>query len=418
MTGGLKYAVALGLCLVAFVVAPDALGVEEGEFQIERSAQSAEIIDQGGRLADAIERSLQRIHLPAGFHISLYAIAPGARHMAVAPNTGIVFVGSRGSDFWALIDRDGDGRADRVERFAPTIALRVPNGGCFSKAGDLYLPELNRVLVFPGAEHFFDAQSYQGRILVPEGELIPVSEESRGHGARVCDVGPDGKLYIALGQPYNVSPPDKIALYEKAGIGGILRMNLDGSGREVFATGIRNSVGMDFNPTTGELWFTDNQVDGMGDEVPPGEINRASAPGQNYGFPWYGGGTTRTLEYMSSTPPQNLVAPAVEMVAHAADLGMTFYTGAMFPPAFRGGIFSAQHGSWDRSIPVGARVMFTPIGKDGAPGKPFAFAEGWLVKASGEYWGRPVDVAQLADGSILVSDDRLGAIYRIWYDGP
>jgi glucose/arabinose dehydrogenase len=226
-------------------------------------------------------------------------------------------------------------------------------------------------------------------------------------------VGPDGKLYISLGQPFNVPAKEKLDLYNEWGIGGMIRINQDGTGREVYTRGIRNSVGHDLHPETGELWFTDNQVDGMGDDVPPGEINHQTAAGQNFGFPWYGGGSVRTNEYQDEEPPADVVFPVVETVAHAADLGMTFYSGRMFPAKYRGGIFSAQHGSWNRTKPVGARVMFTEIAEDGSA-TTTPFAEGWLDE-NGEYLGRPVDVAQLRDGSILVSDDLAGAVYRISY---
>jgi glucose/arabinose dehydrogenase len=253
--------------------------------------------------------------------------------------------------------------------------------------------------------------------VVPGGGLVPPAEESRGHGARVCAVGPDDRLYIALGQPYNVTPPAKVALYRRLGMGGIIRMERDGSRREVVAVGLRNSVGMAFNPANGQLWFTDNQVDGMGDDVPPGELDRLTAPGQDFGFPWYGGGHTRTDEYKDSQPPAGVVFPEVEMTAHAADLGMMFYAGGRFPAKYRGGIFSAQHGSWNRTRPVGARVMFTSLREDGGAGKTEVFASGWLDEASGRYRGRPVDVKPYPDGSILVSDDKAGAVYRIWYAG-
>ncbi|HLB80477.1 MAG TPA: PQQ-dependent sugar dehydrogenase, partial [Dongiaceae bacterium] len=230
-------------------------------------------------------------------------------------------------------------------------------------------------------------------------------------------IGPDNKLYISLGQPYNVTPPAKVALYQQLGIGGIIRMNRDGSDREVYATGVRNSVGMDFNPADGSLWFTDNQVDGMGDLIPPGELNKAPGMGNNFGHPWFGGGTVRTDDYKSETPPDGIVHPQVEMDAHAADLGMTFYTGKMFPAKYRGGFFSAQHGSWNRTDPIGARVMFTALDSDGNAASTEVFAEGWLDKATGEYLGRPVDVLQMKDGSLLVSDDLAGAIYRISYGG-
>ena len=253
--------------------------------------------------------------------------------------------------------------------------------------------------------------------IVAQGDLIPKDEESYNHTARVCRVGPDDKLYITLGQPFNVPAPEKAELYKKWGIGGIVRMDRDGKNREVFALGIRNSVGMDINPKDKTVWFTDNQVDGMGDKIPPGELNRAPQPGLHFGFPWYGGGKVRVTEfgYDKETPPANVVFPQVEMDAHAADLGMTFYSGTKFPKKYQGGIFSAQHGSWNRTDPVGARVMFTSLKEDGTADKTEVFAEGWLT-ADGEYIGRPVDVAQLRDGSILVSDDFAGAIYRISYE--
>ncbi|MEM8626208.1 MAG: PQQ-dependent sugar dehydrogenase, partial [Pseudomonadota bacterium] len=193
-----------------------------------------------------------------------------------------------------------------------------------------------------------------------------------------------------------------------------IRMNTDGTGREVYTYGVRNSVGQDFHPVTGELWWTDNQVDGMGDDIPPGELNRQTAAGQHFGHPWYGGGDVRTVEYEGEEVPVDVVMPVVETVAHAADLGMMFYTGNQFPSKYKNAIFSAQHGSWNRTEPVGARVMVSFIAEDGTVTME-PFAEGWLDETSGEYLGRPVDVAQLKDGSILVSDDLAGAIYRIAY---
>jgi len=229
----------------------------------------------------------------------------------------------------------------------------------------------------------------------------------------VVKVGPDDKLYISLGQPYNVAPPDKLDLYTDTGIGGIIRMNRDGSEREVYTYGVRNSVGHDFHPDTGELWWTDNQVDGMGDDIPPGEINRQTEAGQHFGHPWYGGGDTRTTEYEGQDVPVEVVMPVSETIAHAADLGMAFYTGSMFPDKYRNAIFSAQHGSWNRTTPVGARVMVTFIDEEGAATTE-PFAEGW-INGNGEYDGRPVDVAMMKDGSILVSDDFANAVYRISY---
>jgi glucose/arabinose dehydrogenase len=335
--------------------------------------------------------------------------------MAVGPQGVVTFVGTRKNKVYAVTDRDKDRTADEVKLFAPSIDFTIPNGVCFSKDGFLFIAEQNRVLMFPAAEFFYEGPDVAAFQVVKGGELIPKDEESYNHTARVCRVGPDDKLYIALGQPFNVFAPTKMDLYKKVGIGGIIRMDREGKGREVFAWGVRNSVGMDFNPKDKSLWFTDNQVDGMGDDTPPGEINRAEKPGMNFGFPHFGGGKVRTTEYKDQEPPGDAVPPQVEMDAHAADLGMTFYTGTQFPEKYRGGIFSAQHGSWNRTKPVGARVMFTSLKEDGTADKTEVFAEGWLTE-NGEYLGRPVDVAVLNDGSLLVSDDFAGAVYRIAYE--
>ncbi len=370
------------------------------------------VVPQGGDYAEQIKKNLERIKMPEGFKISLYAIVPDARHMAVGPQGIVTFVGTRKTEVWAVTDRNKDRVADEVKNFAPSLAKAIPNGPCFSPDGFLYIAEQNRVLVYPAAEFFYESPDVVAVNVIPQGQLVPPEEESFNHTARVCRIGPDGKLYISLGQPFNVAPPEKLDLYRQVGIGGMIRVNTDGSGREVYTYGIRNSVGHDFNPANGELWFTDNQVDGMGDNIPPGELNRQTAMGQHFGHPWFGGGTVRTNEYKGEEPPADIVHPVVEMDAHAADLGMTFYSGKQFPAKYKGGIFSAQHGSWNRTTPVGARVMFTAVNEDGSAGATEVFADGWIDE-NGEYLGRPVDVAQLRDGSILVSDDLAGA--RISY---
>jgi glucose/arabinose dehydrogenase len=384
-----------------------------GAFQ-STGTEEPKPIPQEGRKADAIRRNLQNIKLPQGFKIDLYALVPDARHMAVGPNAGVVFVGTRKNHVYAVTDRDKDRIADEVKIFAPSVTFKIPNGVCFSPDGVLYVAEQNRVLQFPAAEFFYEGPDVAAFQVLKQGELIPAAEESYNHTARVCRIGPDGKLYVALGQPFNVPAKEKMDLYKRTGIGGIVRMDQDGKNKEVFATGVRNSVGIEFNPADKTLWFTDNQVDGMGDDQPPGELNRATQAGQNFGFPYYGGGTVRTVEYKDDPVPAGVVNPQAEMAPHAADLGLMFYTGTMFPQQYRGGIFSAQHGSWNRTKPVGARIMFTPVKADGTADKPQVFAEGWLTD-NGEYLGRPVDVAMLRDGSLLVSDDTSGAIYRISY---
>lgn len=384
-----------------------------GAFQ-STGTEEPKPIPQEGRKADAVRRNLQNIKLPQGFKIELYALVPDARHMAVGPNAGVVFVGTRKNNVYAVTDRDKDRVADEVKVFAPSITFKIPNGVCFSPEGVLYVAEQNRVLQFPAAEFFYEGPDVAAFQALKQGELIPAAEESYNHTARVCRIGPDNKLYVALGQPFNVPAKEKMELYKRTGIGGIVRVDQDGKNKEVFATGVRNSVGIEFNPADKTLWFTDNQVDGMGDDQPPGELNRATQAGQNFGFPWYGGGTVRTVEYKDDPVPAGVVNPQAEMAPHAADLGLMFYTGNMFPQQYRGGIFSAQHGSWNRTKPIGARVMFTPVKADGTADKPQVFAEGWLTE-NGEYIWRPVDVAMLRDGSLLVSDDTTGAIYRISY---
>lgn len=380
-------------------------------------AAAADAVPQGGERAQAAQQLLSHLHLPAGFRISLYAVVPGARHMAVAPSGRRVFVGTFGDTVWTVDDADGDGRAETVRRFAPGTAFQLANGVCLDPAGTLYVADFNQVLAFPNAA---DAPAdVAARTVVPRGALVP-PDTGTGHGARVCRIGPDGLLYIALGQPHNVPPRERLEAYARVGIGGIIRLDpKDGGRRQVYARGIRNSVGMAFHPKDGSLWFTDNQTDRMGDDIPPGELNRATAPGQHFGYPWLGGRSVRITEhgYDRDPLPRDAVPPMVEMDAHAADLGLTFYTGTRFPPRYRGGIFSAQHGSWNRSTPIGARVMFTALKADGTAEHAEVFAAGWLDPASGRYRGRPVDVAMLPDGSLLVSDDRAGAIYRIEYTG-
>jgi len=384
-------------------------------FQSTGASMEMETVPQTGKRVEAFNKTLSNIKLPPGFKIALYAIVPDAREMAVGPNAGVVFVGTRKSKVWAVTDRDKDRVADEVKVFAPSVQFKLPNGVCFSKDGFLFVAEQNRVLLFPAAEFFYEGPDVAAFQVVKQGDLIPEAEQSFNHTARVCRIGPDNRLYISLGQPFNVFPPEKMDTYKKVGIGGIVSMDREGKDRQVYAWGVRNSVGMDFNPKDRTLWFTDNQVDGMGDDIPPGELNRATEAGQNFGFPYFGGGSVRTTEYKDDTPPADTVMPQVETDAHAADLGMTFYTGNQFPERYRGGFFSAQHGSWNRTTPIGARVMFTSLKEDGTADKTEVFAEGWLTP-DGEYLGRPASVAQLNDGSLLVSDDMAGAIYRISHE--
>ena len=389
-------------------------------------ASAGIVVPQDGKYMDNIRANiLPKIKMPPGFKISLFARVPDARHMAVARNKTTVWIGTRKDKVWQATDRDMDDVADTVEQFSPAVTFDIPNGVCFSTDGHLYVAERNRVLWFPAAEFFMESPDTVAIPIIPQGELIPPEEESYNHSARVCAINPkDNKLYVSMGQPFNVAPADKYPLYDQVGIGGMIRFNrfpgkLD---REVVGIGIRNSVGHAFNPKDGTLWFTDNQVDGMGDETPPGELNKACALGPKvwYGHPYTGGGDVRTPEYKGKTIPKaysdNYCKPQIETIAHAADLGMMFYTGKMFPKKYHNAIFSAQHGSWNAVKPRGARVMVTYLDGKGNAKKMEPFAEGWMTEL-GTYLGRPVDVQQYFDGSLLVSDDKAGVIYRITYEG-
>ncbi|MBL0919638.1 MAG: PQQ-dependent sugar dehydrogenase [Hydrogenophaga sp.] len=390
------------------------------QFKVSGTDLNIPPVPQEGRNAEAIKANLKNVKLPPGFKIDLYAVVPDARHMAVAPNTNMLFVGTRKTRVWAVTDRNGDGAADEVKPFAPSLNFKVPNGVCWTKDGFLIVVEHNRVLNFPAAEFFYEGPDVAVIEVVPQGGLIPVEEESFNHGARVCRVADDGTLYIALGQPYNVQPAGKVELYDKLGIGGIVRMNaFDGSKREVYSRGIRNSVGMDINPKDKTVWWTDNQTDGLGDEVPPGELNRSTKVGEHFGYPYWNGkfkvaGSGAAPDLKDMKEPANAIAPQVEFPAHQAQLGMTFYSGKQFPAKYQGGMFVAAHGSWNRTKPSGALINFIPLKADGTAGASEVFAEGWL-DANGVYKGRPVDVAQMKDGSILISDDYVGAIYRVTY---
>ena len=379
-------------------------------------------IPQEGKNADAIRANLKKVKLPDGFKIELYAVVPDARYMAVAPSTNMLFVGTRKSSVWAVTNRNNGDAATEVKAFAPTIKFSNPNGVCFTKDGFLVVAESNRILHFPAAEYFYETPDVAVGVIVPEGKLIPVEEQSFNHSARTCKVATDGKIYVTLGQPYNVQPADKVAMYEKLGLGGVVRFDgLEGTGRMVYANGMRNPAGLSIGPK-GDIWTTDNQVDGMGDDIPPGELNKLTKAGDNYGFPYYNGkvkvaGSSAAPDLKDMKVPAGAIFPQVEFPAHQAQLGLTHYTGKVFPAKYQSGMFIAAHGSWNRSTPTGYQVQFVPIKADGTAGAMEVFADGFLDKVTGRALARPVDVANLPDGSILVSDDYAGALYRISYSG-
>jgi glucose/arabinose dehydrogenase len=338
---------------------------------------------------------LDTIRLPPGFHISLYSDqVPGARAMAVSPG-GTVFIGTTGGSVYALTHRGPSPQADPVVLIAR--GMHAPNGVAF-RGGALFVAEPERISRYDDIE----------RHLASPGRPTPVADgfpSETAHGMRVLRFGPDNWLYMGIGVPCNVC-------VKADPFGTIVRVRPDGTSREVYARGIRNSVGFDWNPDTRELWFTDNGRDWLGDDAPPDELNRAPASGMNFGFPYCHGGDLPDPELGRLHPCSEFTPPEQKLGPHVASLGMRFYTGAMFPPEYRGQVFIAEHGSWNRSHKVGYRVSLVTVEHGRAKGyRPFA--EGWL---HGEQaWGRPVDVQVMPDGALLVSDDAAGAIYRITY---
>jgi glucose/arabinose dehydrogenase len=348
-------------------------------------------------VADAQDLPLQKIKLPPGFQISIYARdVPGARSMTLSPN-GVLFVGTRmEGNVYAILDTNKDNKADEVITLAR--GMNMPNGVAI-RDGALYVAEINRVLRYDSIEaHLVDPPSP-----VVVSDSFP---SDRHHGWKFIRFGPDGMLYVPVGAPCNVCERDDKRY------ASIMRMKPDGSGLEVFASGVRNTVGFDWNPETQELWFTDNGRDMLGDNLPPDELNRAPKKGMNFGFPYCHGKNIPDPEFGSKHACSEFTPPEMELEPHVAALGMTFYTGKMFPLAYRNQIFIAEHGSWNRSIPIGYRVTVVQVQKNRAV-KYETFAEGWLQ--GGKAWGRPVDVLVMPDGALLVSDDYAGAIYRISY---
>ncbi len=423
-------AIAIGAALsmvsgVGFAAGDDANLEKLGSFKKTNTPPPKRIAQDPTYIANLKKNVLANIKLPEGFKIDVFAVVPDARSIAVSRNTAAVWVGTRKQNVYFANDRDMSNVATTVEDFSPSVKFDTPAGLCYTPDGFLYVVERNRVMMFPAVEYFTEGSDTVAFAVVKQGDLIPAEEESYNHTARSCTIGPDNRIYITLGQPFNVTPPEKLDLYRKVGIGGIVSFNRDGGDRKVVLTGLRNSSGLAFNPKDGALWWTDNQVDGMGDETPPGELNKVPVGADGklvhglwYGHPWYGGGDVRTDDYKDKPIPKELadkyVKPQVEMIAHAADLGMMFYTGDQFPAKYKNAIFSAQHGSWNAVKPRGARIMVTYLDDKGNAAKTEPFAEGFMTSA-GYYLGRPVDVQQYVDGSILVSDDKAGAVYRISY---
>jgi glucose/arabinose dehydrogenase len=343
---------------------------------------------------------LDRIKLPQGFVIETVARVPNARAMTWG-SEGTLFVGSAsaGSVYAITLPRAGTQDAARVRTVASN--LREPAGVAFHN-GALYVSAISRILRYDDIEKRLDAP--------PPPVVVTDALPSDGHhGRKFIAFGPDGKLYVPVGAPCNICQPDP----EKYTI--ITRMNADGGGREIVARGVRNSVGFDWHPQTRELWFTDNGRDLLGDDTPPDELNHVTKAGQSFGYPFCHGGTIADPEFGRAKPCSEFVPPAQNLGPHVAALGMRFYTGTQFPAAYRNQIFIAEHGSWNRSQKIGYRVSIVRLDANGKAIGYEPFAEGWLDGQ--QAWGRPADVLVAPDGSLLVSDDSAGAIYRIRYRG-
>lgn len=347
--------------------------------------------------ASALEERLQSIELPAGFHISIFAESvDGARSIAVGKE-GTVFIGSRSAGkVYALVDSDGDGRAEK--RHVIASRLNSPNGVAF-RDGSLYVAEINRVMRFDDIETRLDNPPRP----VTVNESFP---KDGHHGWKFIRFGPDGKLYVPVGVPCNVCRPDDERF------GTIMRMKPDGSDLEIYARGVRNSVGFDWHPESGKLYFTDNGRDWLGNTTPPDELNRVEKKGQHFGFPYCHGIDIADPDFGEQRSCSEFIAPVQELDAHVASLGMRFYTAKQFPDEYHNQILIAEHGSWNRFPPFGYRITLVKLEKE--KGASYTvFAEGWLQGIRS--WGRPVDIEVMHDGSLLVSDDKAGAVYRIRY---
>lgn len=345
--------------------------------------------------------NLDKIVLPAGFSISVFAQVPNARAMCWG-DKGTLFVGNRGEDkVWALRDEDNDGYAER--RFVIDTGLKMPAGVAFHK-GSLYVSAISRILRYDDIEN---------NLSKPPKAVVVYDKfpDKEHHGWKFIAFGPDDKLYVPVGAPCNVCEKKDSAIYAS-----ITRMDVDGSDPEIFAHGVRNTVGFAWHPVTKELWFTDNNRDMMGDDMPSCELNYAPSKGMHFGFPYCHQGDTPDSVFGIGKNCADYTPPAQKMGAHTAPLGMRFYTGDMFPSEYKNQIFIAVHGSWNRTIPVGYKIMMVTLDSTNKKVKDMSpFASGWLQNDK-KVLGRPADVLVSPDGSLLVSDDLNGAIYKISYN--
>ena len=352
---------------------------------------------------------LEKIVLPDGFKIEIYASdVENARSMTLSPS-GTIFVGNRKSDnVFALIDENKDGKVDK--KYLITDKLKnMPNGVAFHE-GDLYVAEVNKIWVFKDIENKLELIDENG--FYPEDPILITDDfpSDKHHGWKYIAIGPDNKLYVPVGAPCNICE-SRDEIYST-----ITRMDLDGSNREIYARGVRNTVGFTWNKETGEMWFTDNGRDMLGDNYPPCELNKVTKPDQHYGYPYCHGGDISDPEFGSKYACEDFIKPMQNLGPHVAPLGLKFYDGDMFPEEYKGDIFIAEHGSWNRTKKIGYRITRVKI-KDNKSVGYEPFISGWLEKDINDAWGRPVDVVILEDGSMLISDDYANVIYRVTYSG-
>ncbi|WP_233150457.1 MULTISPECIES: PQQ-dependent sugar dehydrogenase [Pontibacter] len=370
----------------------------EGDKETKTENEQAESTANNDEPSEPVDESLAKIKLPDGFKIDYYAKnVENARSMALSPS-GVLFVGTRSNDkVFAIVDKDKDGKADETITIAS--GLNSPNGVAL-KDGDLYVAEISRIIKFPKIE-----QNMRNN---PKYEVVYDKYPSdTHHGWKYIAFGPDGKLYVPVGAPCNVCKEEN-PVYAT-----ITRLNADGTGMEIFAEGVRNTVGFTWHPESKELWFTDNGRDMLGDNIPNDELNLATKQGQHFGFPYCHEGEIPDPEFGKNRDCSEFVKPVQKLGPHVASLGLKFYNGNMFPEQYKNQLFIAQHGSWNRSEPIGYRVMQLAVDGKGNASNYKTFAEGWLQ--NGKAWGRPVDVVVMEDGALLVSDDTNNAIYRISY---
>jgi glucose/arabinose dehydrogenase len=339
---------------------------------------------------------LDKLRLPRGFSIELLARVPNARQMALGDGR-VLYVGSMQEGKVYALELDGSYRAGPVRVIAHGLDLPV---GVAYRDGSLYVSAVSRILRFDNI----------GQLLANPPPPVIVNGDlptETHHGWKFIAFGPDGWLYVPVGAPCNICEPDPNRY------AAILRMNPDGSQLQTFARGVRNSVGFDWHPGTHELWFTDNGRDLLGDDAPPDELNHAPHAGMHFGYPYCHGGSLPDPEYGKRHACSEFTGPAQALGPHVAALGMRFYTGTQFPETYRGQVFIAEHGSWNRSKKIGYRV--TVVRLEGQRAVSYVpFVTGWLQGETA--WGRPADVLVLPDGSLLISDDYAGAIYRVRYE--